>query len=130
MAKLYRTMREEDGSPVCGASFSTLGARPGKDIPVDEEGNVSPATGGMSTTLDDPKKMYKPLRPRALGGEGRHPLFVLLTEALPETLSHRQDGTMAEHHVVEPTARKPFEAYQQTLHDTRKAWSRIPLEEP
>jgi hypothetical protein len=76
----------------------------------------------MSTTLDDPKKMARAIRPRVLGGESRWPLFVLEAHALPATLSHRPDPPESAHHVVEPTAPKAFEAYQASLHGTRADW--------
>lgn len=124
MAKLYRTMRATaDGLPECGASFSTLGARPDKDIAVDDAGRVEPATGGMSTTLDDPKKMKKPARPRALGGESRQPLFVLEVGALPPTLLHRPESPAEKHHhFVEPATSTTFDDYQASLHGTRADW--------
>lgn len=54
-ATIYRCMRPDpDGLPRLGASLSTLGVRPGKDIPVLPDGSVAPKTGGMSVTPENP----------------------------------------------------------------------------
>lgn len=72
---LFRPMRpDDDGHPKPGASLSTLGARPNKDIAVAQDGTVQPMTGGMSVTPDRWEDIPHPLMPRELGGEGRHPI--------------------------------------------------------
>lgn len=68
---LFRGMRgAADGSPELGSLAKTLGARPGRDIPVDEGGMVRPGTGGMSVN-DTPTGMPEYRRPPSFGGSGK-----------------------------------------------------------
>jgi len=123
MLLLYRTMRAEaDRKPAVGASATCLGARPGIDLPVEAEGLVRPRTGGMSVTADDPREIDRVRRPRARGGESRHPLFLLDAALLPVSLACRPIPPPLSHHAVEPTARCPFEDYQAALASTRDDW--------
>lgn len=125
MARMYRTMKADvDGGPTVGIVANTLGARPSKDIPVDESGSVEPQTGGMSVTLEDPRLMSRPFRPRELGGESRHPLFEMDSERLPAALTHRPAPPAPGHHVVEPAERCLFSEYVGRLHATRPWWKR------
>ncbi len=80
---LLRPMRSgSDGKPTLGRSLSTLGVRPGHDLPVDVNGKVAPGTGGVSVTPDRVQDIPHPLLPRELGGEGRHPVFFLAVAGL------------------------------------------------
>ncbi len=118
---IYRTMRvENDGHPKLGASLSTLGARPIKDIPVDDAGIVQPKTGGMSVTPDYWEDMPPALLPRNLGGESRHTLFQLDTITLPVELCARIDRP--KHANVEPHEECLFINYNDSLQRTRKDW--------
>ena len=118
---IYRTMRSEvDGHPTLGASLSTLGSRPEKDIPVDAAGLVRPKTGGMSVTPDHWEDMPPALLPRELNGESRYTLFLLTTAALPADLCARIDRPM--HANVEPRGECLFADYNASLQGTREDW--------
>lgn len=122
---IIRPMRAaDDGKPVLGRSLSTLGVRPDHDLPVDADGCVEPATGGMSVTPDRVEDVPPTLLPRVLGGEGRHPLFVVDVDQLPATLTVRVDKP--KHANVEPAARTAFEAYELEVQNTRTFWEIYP----
>jgi hypothetical protein len=116
-------MREEDdGLPEIGESLATLGIRP-KDIDVDEDGNVIPRTGGLSVTPNSIQNMPKFLKPRALGGEGRRPVFELQTASLDDALCAR--WVAADHAFVEPSFSYPFPTYVSNIHATRPNWVKV-----
>ncbi len=120
---IFRAMRPaSDGKPEAGRSLSTLGVRPRKDIPLDEEGMVLPSRGGMSVTPDRWQDMPPALLPRSLGGEGRHPLFYLYTSLLPSGLIARIDRP--KHANVEPTSRCHFLDFEAEVRATRQHWER------
>src|SRR2546427_13144881 len=84
---MFRAMKAEpDGFPKVGRSGRELGIRidgPIRDLPVGEDGTVEPETGGMSVALDAAQNLPKPRLPRSLGGEGRDPVFTMLTAEVP-----------------------------------------------
>lgn len=122
---IFRPMRPaDDGKPALGRSLSTLGVRPDHDLPVDADGCVAPVTGGMSVTPDRVEDVPPTLLPRALGGEGRHPLFKVAVDQLPPTLAVRVDKP--KHANVEPAARCVFEAYELEVQKTRTFWEIYP----
>lgn len=122
---IFRPMRPaDDGKPTLGRSLSTLGVRPGHDLPVDADGSVAPETGGMSVTPDRVEDVPPALLPRSLGGEGRHPLFVLAVELIPATLRVRVDNP--KHANVEPSVRCGFEVYELHVQGTRSNWEPYP----
>ncbi|MDP8952728.1 MAG: hypothetical protein M3N18_10930, partial [Actinomycetota bacterium] len=101
---------DESDLPKLGTSASTLGVRPEKDIPLDDGGLVHPYTGGMSVTPDRPDRINPPLRPRALGGGGKHPAYGINVENLGPTLQFRRDPeNPVNHGFVEPAYPMPFE---------------------
>lgn len=115
---MYRVMyADDDGLPHVGEEFANLGVRPG-EIPVDEEGCVSPGTGGLSV-FDDPKRLPANMRPRALGGLGERPLFAL-SGNLPAMLVLRR--TRGYHYQIEPAQRCRLAEYQAALFATRTLW--------
>jgi hypothetical protein len=117
---LFRCMRAaDDGHPVTGASLSTLGIRE-RDVRPQADGLVQPQTGGMSVTPDRWEDMPKPLLPEPLGGEGRHPLFRMLTSALPSSLAARRDRPG--HALVENTVACTFQVLQDDIRGTRLSW--------
>lgn len=124
--KLFRAMRPDETDPTrprCGPTARTLGVRPGVDVPVADDGSVRPGTGGMSVTPDDPRRLPPHRRPRALGGEGKDPVFVIHDTALGERLGHRPDPSRpGAHGFVEPALPVPAEQYQQALCDTGPRW--------
>src|SRR5436305_1173869 len=78
MPRIYRSMRIEGGKPALGRGGASLGIRPGFDLPVDEDNEVRPSTGGMSVapTLSDLPEFLVPKRlrglvPRARGKDSR-----------------------------------------------------------
>lgn len=112
-----------DGLPVVEESARGLGARVPLDIRPDDAGFVHPRTGGMSVTPDDPRRMNAMRRPRALGGAGKDPLFVIDESAIVAGLALRRDpqDSLA-HGFIEPALRCPLAAYQACIVGTRPAW--------
>ena len=122
---MYRAMTaDSEGRPELGATARTLGARPGRDIAVDEDGYVLPGPDGMSVTLDDPTRMPRPRRPRSLGGEGRDPLFQMRSDLLRRALRLHVDELhpRTAHACVTPAERWRFDEYQGAHHGTRPRW--------
>lgn len=113
----------EDGLPLVGKTARYLAARPGPDIPVDEDGTVEPETGGTSVS-PPPLRNLHPLRlPREHGGLGKDPVFELETDELPEELAYRPDPSNPEGHgFIEPGRRMPFEVYEGAVRATRLLW--------
>lgn len=122
--ELYRAMkRADDERPLCEDSARGLGARVPTDIGADSAGDVHPETGGMSVTPDDPTRMNMLRRPRALGGLGKDPLWVLDDVALTDELTWRRDPADPEVHAfVEPVRVMPLESYRHALCETRNQW--------
>ena len=78
----------------------------------------------MSVTLDNPRKMPRPRRPRSLGGEGRDPLFRMRSDRIPAELILRTDALRPQtlHACLTPARNCRFEEYQELLHGTRSNW--------
>ena len=110
-----------DGFPELGESSATLGVRPDRDVKVDANGNVEPESGGMSVTPDCWKDVPHHLLPQKLGGDGRHPLFLLTAARLPRCLVARVDKPR--HANVEPTSTMLVEDFQSAIQATRSDWS-------
>ncbi|MFT5431746.1 MAG: hypothetical protein ACI9OJ_002444 [Myxococcota bacterium] len=123
---MYRAMKAAlDGRPELDATARTLGARPGRDIVVEESGFVRPGPNGMSVTLDEPRRLPRHRRPRSLGGEGRDPLFRMCSKTLlPSSLVLRRDEDRPEtlHGMLTPAEQCRFTEYQTALHSTRPHW--------
>jgi hypothetical protein len=116
----YRSMRRDpDGLPTVGCRSFELGVRPGYDLPV-VDGHVEPKTGGMSV-VDEVTRLHPFARPASLGGQGRHPVYVV-GELTSDQLSVRWDGG---HGLVEPAVTCPLEQYQGDLAATRSRWRRV-----
>ena len=111
---------DADMLPRIGQTARELGVRPDLDIPVDPQGHVSPSTGGMSITADDPMKLLPHRRPVAYNGNGRDPVFTIEGEKLTRSHSLRQDGTY--HFLVERKYPCPFHHFQAAIHFTRPHW--------
>ena len=124
---MFRAMKQDpEGLPLTGHSGRTLGVRVDglrRDIPVAQDGTVSPNTGGMSVALDEAANLPKPRLPRSLGGEGRDPVFRMSAEVLPTALRVRADHYP--HAVVEPGQRCPLIAFETALAGTRRDWRKI-----
>jgi hypothetical protein len=117
---------DRSGLPELGTSSSTLGARKGYDLLVDEEGLVHPNTEGMSVTPDDWRRMRRDRTPPELGGTGRHPMFTIDTDNLGPRLQFRRDpGNPVRHGFIEPTRTMSFDEYQAAIHATAASWWRV-----
>ena len=73
--------------------------------------------------LDLAENLPKPRRPKSLGGEGRDPVFRLLSEALPQTLLARPDRYP--HACIEPRSRCPFTQFESDLTATLNFWIKM-----
>ena len=112
MERLYRTMRSDpDGLPTVGRSARALGVRVEAryiDVHPDPEGRIVPGTGGMSVTVDDPRRMLVARRSRwLLQGASEDPLFVIEAARIVAPLRARVD--VGAHALVEPTTPRPVE---------------------
>jgi hypothetical protein len=121
---LYRGMRgTEDGSPDLGSSASKLGARPGVDIPVDENGMVQPETGGMSVN-ESPTGMPEFRRPPSFGGSGKGlNMYRISSCDLGDNLQYVPDS--GGHGFLEPASEMSFEEYAQSLAETASSWIEV-----
>ena len=124
--QMFRAMKAEaDGLPKVGRSGRALGVRidgPSRDLAVGQDGTVAPGNGGMSVALDSAVNLPKPRRPRSLGGEGRDPVFTMVTANIPPALLLRQDRYP--HALVEPSRRCPIAVFELDLASTRSFWSK------
>jgi RHS repeat-associated protein len=121
---LYRGMRgTEEGSPDLGPSASKLGARPGIDIPVDENGMVRPGTGGMSVN-ESPMGMPEFRRPPSFGGSGKNlNMYCVSSCDLGANLQYVPES--GGHGFLEPASEMSFAEYQQYLYQTQGSWSEV-----
>jgi hypothetical protein len=74
----------------------------------------------MSVALDAARNLPRPRLPRALGGEGRDPVFTMLSVELPAGFVVRPERYP--HACVEPNAVCPLERYESDLTGTRSRW--------
>lgn len=124
MTALYRPMEEDgEGHPRVGSSARRLGVRAGWDIPVDDEDEVEPYTGGMSVTPHSPEGLPFFRRPAGYGGTGKDPLWVIESGALGEGLIYRPDDSSPDTHgFVEPSTRMRLDEFEDLLASTRHDW--------
>jgi hypothetical protein len=114
--------------PVIEPSATALGVREGEIVVRD--GLVSPGEGGMSVA-DTPEGLPAHRRPSSLDGTGKHPVFALQEDQLPDGLTARRDPNTRrdpalEHHwFIEPSHEMPERRYVELLASTRPRWRRI-----
>lgn len=99
-----------------------LGVRPGHDLDaIHPDDLVEPESGGMSVTPDDPLLAPSFRLPEALGGDSKHPLWSISTDALDQYhLTCRTDRHG--HALIEPTETVSLESFQQCLANTAQDW--------
>ena len=140
MLKVFRSMLADGGKPNVGSESKMLGVRvasnPQADIPVDGNGDVHPATGGMSVAPDWRKlpsflipKRLKPLIPDACGSNNL--VFWSMGDGpfeendLTDKLRFRPDpDDPANHGFVEPNALMIIDHFQKALAETRDQWQK------
>lgn len=125
--RLFRTMRaDDDGKPMLGEGARYLGIRvpPNEtaDVEPDVEGNVHPGPHGLSVTPDDPRGLPRTLRPTALGGKAKDPLWELDDDDLPDGLVFNDDEPT--HGFVGPSKEMPAEEFTRLVHGLRDKWRR------
>ena len=99
-----------EGRPLVGPSARRLGVRSAVDIPVGEEDEIEPFTGGMSVTPDTPAALPPFRRPSGHGGTGVDPVWGIDSEDLGTGLIYRpDDANPDEHGFVEPAWRMRFD---------------------
>ena len=126
MTTLYRSMKNGgDGLPLCGPSARALGVRHEGDLPIGEDGTVSPGTGGMSVALGDPMRLPTHRRPTRFEGWGQDPVWEINNEELPDSLVLRRDPKHpTDHGFVEPVRTMQLRDYQEALTASRGSWRR------
>lgn len=121
---IFRAMKAEaDGLPKVGRSGRGLGVRidgPTRDLAVGQAGTVEPGRGGMSVALDAALNLPKHRLPRSLGGEGRDPVFAMVSVEIPRSLLVRSDRYP--HAFVEPVRRCLLADFESALASTRPLW--------
>lgn len=134
MPRFYRVMKGDDGKPGLGATATTLGIRPGKDITPDAAGDGHPNSGGMSVSpsLRDLPAFRVPRRLQNLvpGAAGSNSHFVwrmgegsFVASAVTEQLRLRPDPENDSHGFIEPSDTMSIAAYQDAWHATQDDWS-------
>jgi len=125
---IFRAMKATpSNTPLCEDSARGLGVRVPTDIRPDHQGNVHPASGGMSVSPDDPHHLPVSLRPASLKGYGKNPVFWLLTRGLGERLQFRRDPMKPDYHgYVEPACSMQLGAYRAALCETAPRWRILP----
>ncbi|HHH30111.1 MAG TPA: RHS repeat-associated core domain-containing protein, partial [Polyangiaceae bacterium] len=121
--KVYRGMRETPEGPQTGPTARTLGARPDKDIPVDD-GRVVPGTGGISVSPDDPRHLPPHRRPKEFGGTGKDPVWELDTNDLGPHLQYDEDKP-GQHGTIQPAYPMSLEDFQTHLAETQGKWKKV-----
>jgi hypothetical protein len=117
-----------DGMPVIEPSATALGVREGEIVVRD--GLVSPGEGGMSVA-DIARGSTCTPAPFVAGRTGKHPVFALQEDQLPDGLTARRDPNTRrdpalEHHwFIEPSHEMPERRYVELLASTRPRWRRI-----
>jgi hypothetical protein len=127
MTRLFRAMRaESDGLPAVGPSARTLGVRPGIDVLATAPGDtVSPATGGLSVSPDDPLALPSFRRPPAFGGTGKDPVWYLDVDDLGTGLAFRPDPSRSGHGFIEPAVPMTLDQFDDGLLGTRPFWKLV-----
>jgi hypothetical protein len=128
--KLYRAMKvSADGLPEVGPTARSLGVRaadqaPHNDVPAAAPtDSITPGTGGMSVTPNDPMNLPKQRRPAALGGTGKDPVWEIDDADLGSGLQFRQDKPT--HGLIEVKDEMALADYEQALAATRDKWKRV-----
>ena len=126
----YRAMKKDaDDLPTVEPSGRGLGVRPRIDLPVEEDGQVGPGTGGMSVSPGSIWFLPPHRRPRRLGqgstGRDEDVVFTVQRGRLDgHGLGFRPDPNRPlQHGFVEPMERVPWSRYEQALTSTRPDWS-------
>lgn len=134
--RMYRSMFADVSGkrPEVGTKFGLLGVR-ATDVPVSDDGQVSPRTGGMSVQRSlrelRPELIPKRLReslglPYARGNPKLHVWRLgtgpFMEARISDNLSLRPDYQGSAHGNLEPATRMSASDYQTALADTRDAW--------
>jgi len=90
------------------------------DIQPDADGNVHPGAG-MSVAPDDPLLLPQHRRPADFGGTGLDPVWEIIDDDLPDSLSYLADAI--DHGVVEPAVVSSLADYRDALASTQTSWS-------
>lgn len=136
MPRVYRSMFHDNGVPIITDSATGLGVRTGqsgghKDIEVDGDGFVHPATGGMSVVPNwRLMKYYRiPMRlePLCEGASGNNALACFAFGegdfiAGPIHTGLALGSVTASHGCIEPETRMPLDNYRKALASTQSGW--------
>ena len=112
-----------DGSDKRSLAAKTTGAKP-LDITPNENGIVSPLTGGMSVA-PNPNVLPEHRRPPEFGGQGKDPVWQLKVSDLPPQL--RFDSDTPTHGTIQPAYPMSLQEYQHALHSTQTMWKPTPV---
>ncbi|MBI4615327.1 MAG: hypothetical protein HY720_17050 [Planctomycetes bacterium] len=158
MPLIHRVMRQDDsnlGAPRIARTAEGLGARAGKDIPADSDGNVHPGNHGMSV-IEDWQAMFRRMSPsllprtwravllnastteeqrtkaRGAFGQGhlwKHGLGSWEAGTVTDRLVLCIDGRDRSHGFISPSGATSFEAYQSAIVATQRDWVLVSPEE-
>jgi hypothetical protein len=99
------------------------------DVDPDSDGFLYPGGGGLSVAPNDPFHLPDHRRPKGpFRGTGRHPIWAIAEDVLPEELDYRQypPTELPPHGVIEPSAAMLVDMFQMRLVDTRNRWEGVP----
>jgi hypothetical protein len=132
LVELFRAMIPDvDGFPKAGRSARMLGVRVPEDIVPDENGLVSPGSGGMSVAPGSEWNVPNHRRPRGMKngstGNAGDRMFAWLETLIPtDKLKVRADREYPDTHVyVEPAIMIKLTQYESDLADTRTDWRQV-----
>jgi hypothetical protein len=114
----------DNGWPVLGRSATSLGVRLPQDISPDENGQVTPGTGGMSVSpmlFHFPKvllpRRFQHLVPSARGSNKNYVWRMGVSPGLILAVDRPDHGT------VQPDSLMLLASYEKALAQTRKEWA-------
>jgi len=126
MEFLYRAMMEENELPKPGATATKLGVRRGKDIEVDDEGNVHRPefrVGERNGVSCAPSVLDLPgfAMPAEWDGTNRKTrVWRIAVDDLPADLTAEQDGPS--HISIGPAHTMSFDDFNKSIQSTRSRW--------
>lgn len=115
-------MTDVNGKPSSANSARGLGARPGKDIPVDPRGNVAPKTGGISAS-PKPEDLPTHRKPPKYEGTGKDPVWTIDSEDLGDKLKYEPDTTT--NGTIQPNKEMSMDEYQKELKNLEDKWNKV-----
>lgn len=139
--RVFRSMKEDDGYPTIGQTARTLGVRivdknttpVNPDIAVDDNGDVSPNSGGMSVAPNwrslplhrIPRRLNEKLEHAGAAGNNKDRCWRAGEKAFSSGKFCENlilDVDRSDHGTIQPAELVEFFVYESALHATRTSW--------